>query len=327
VALVAGVATHWDWRNGVGQLKDMAARTLLLQAAPARADCPCRPPQVPPIGAVSSPTSAAGEGKTVPGLRFGTVGGADAPRGQCASAKRAWVRAAPGPAPLLVLRAVGENLQYVARDGQGRPLACLVFAGPLGSFRRATSLLADRRAAKNAIWGGWPTTPAFDFTLGPVPQLAVVVGPGEPGAQSATGRPSMAIRLPALETCGTRALRGTALSPANWRAGRATTAGPARRHTCIQAPVFKTLSLSVARELSERCGMKSGRSCNGSLPARLRSCPSTPAGSSKKWPNARPLTQQEQELVERRQELIKRQEELFEHSSYWPRRRQPISLN
>ena len=25
------LATHWDWRNGAGQLKDMAARTLLLK--------------------------------------------------------------------------------------------------------------------------------------------------------------------------------------------------------------------------------------------------------------------------------------------------------
>ena len=29
--LSQALATHWDWRNGAGQLKDMAARTLLLK--------------------------------------------------------------------------------------------------------------------------------------------------------------------------------------------------------------------------------------------------------------------------------------------------------
>ena len=28
------LATRWDWRNGIGQLKDMAARTLLLKLHP-----------------------------------------------------------------------------------------------------------------------------------------------------------------------------------------------------------------------------------------------------------------------------------------------------
>ena len=29
--LSQALATHWDWRNGAGQLKDMAARTFLLK--------------------------------------------------------------------------------------------------------------------------------------------------------------------------------------------------------------------------------------------------------------------------------------------------------
>ena len=50
LAFVQALATHWGWRNGAGQLKDMAARTLLLKLHQ-RGLLPCRPAaRFPPIG-------------------------------------------------------------------------------------------------------------------------------------------------------------------------------------------------------------------------------------------------------------------------------------
>jgi hypothetical protein len=124
------LATRWDWRNGAGVLKDMAARTLLVKLArrgliqlPERRQVPtnrmrCGAPlavELPePIEPITGPLAEL------------------APRnlqevsGQCTS--RAWVKEALARFHYLGFGgAVGENLHYVVRDGQHRPLACLVF--------------------------------------------------------------------------------------------------------------------------------------------------------------------------------------------------------
>jgi hypothetical protein len=124
------LATHWDWRNGVGQLKDMAARTLLLKlhqrgliALPPRRQRPtnrmrCQS-QLPVVGEVADrPLDCA----------LAQLGALTLSEVSAQAAERAWVRAMLGRFHYLGFGgAVGENLQYVARDGQGRPLACLVF--------------------------------------------------------------------------------------------------------------------------------------------------------------------------------------------------------
>jgi Domain of unknown function (DUF4338) len=124
------LATRWDWRNGAGVLKDMAARTLLVKLAqrgliglPARRQVPtnrmrCGPPStlewVEPGQAV---TGALGQLKP---LSLQEV--------SAEPVARAWVKAALGRFHYLGFGgAVGENLQYVVRDAQNRPLACLVF--------------------------------------------------------------------------------------------------------------------------------------------------------------------------------------------------------
>ena len=124
------LATRWDWRNGAGQLKDMATRTLLVKldqrglvALPARRQSPtnrmrCSSPQLGLEEAELTPLACA-----LPELGMLQVTEVSAH-----AVERAWVKTALGQFHYLGFRgAVGQNLQYVVRDHQGRRLACLVF--------------------------------------------------------------------------------------------------------------------------------------------------------------------------------------------------------
>jgi hypothetical protein len=124
------LATRWDWRNGAGVLKDMAARTLLVKLAhrglialPPRRQVPtnrmrCGPP--PTLEWAEPGQSITGTLALLAPLSVQEV--------SAAPAARAWVQAALARFHYLGFGgAVGQNLQYVVRDGQNRPLACLVF--------------------------------------------------------------------------------------------------------------------------------------------------------------------------------------------------------
>jgi hypothetical protein len=126
------LARMWDWRNGVDQLKDMAARTLLLKleqrgwiALPPRRQTP----------------SNRMRHKRLPDLQFS---GLQAPITErlaallplmiCEVSTPAGANQRPLFESLLHQHhylghrsTVGENLQYLIRDGQSRPLACLLF--------------------------------------------------------------------------------------------------------------------------------------------------------------------------------------------------------
>jgi len=124
------LATLWDWRNPTGQLKDMAARTLLLKLEgrgwiqlPARRTVPGnrmrhkRLPALPPPG---QPVVAALAELLPVTLRE--------------LSSRPWAEERALFDALLHhyhdlshRSTVGENLQYLARDRQGRPLACGLF--------------------------------------------------------------------------------------------------------------------------------------------------------------------------------------------------------
>lgn len=124
------LALRWDWRNGAGQLKDMAARTLLLKLhqrglleLPPRRQVPtnrmrCVAPEVPLLEEPSEDITSALE----------ALGPLEVKEVSRDASERAWVRRALGRFHYLGFKgAVGENLQYVIRDGEDRRLACLVF--------------------------------------------------------------------------------------------------------------------------------------------------------------------------------------------------------
>ena len=134
----------WNWRNDAGQLKDMAARALLLKLE-ARSYI-----RLPPRRTAS-----------VNGLRNRDLGQIDHDQSPMADPLQSLrpVRVQPVLEATAEARlfqfllqryhylghrnCVGENLKYLARDRQGRPLACLLFGS------------AAWKAGARDQWLGW----------------------------------------------------------------------------------------------------------------------------------------------------------------------------
>jgi hypothetical protein len=126
------LATLWNWRNPIGQLKDMAARTLLLKleqrgwiALPPRRQVPSnrmRHKRMPtPQVLVPESPLWADLGTLLP-LEISEV---STPAG---TRQRALFENLLHRHHYLSYRSpVGENLQYLVHDRQGRPLACVLF--------------------------------------------------------------------------------------------------------------------------------------------------------------------------------------------------------
>lgn len=138
------LCARWDWRADTGRWKDMAARTLLLKLAqrgwidlPARRGLsPNRHRLVAPPPRSWPTTARAGSLTEVGPLTIVEV--SEQAEG------RAEGRAALAQFHYLGYRApVGENLQYLVRDGQGRLLAVLVFGA------------AAWKCAARDRWIGW----------------------------------------------------------------------------------------------------------------------------------------------------------------------------
>ena len=130
------LATLWDWRNPVGQLKDMAARTLLLKLEqrgwirlPPRR-CPPVPRMVPKKPAPSEPrlTPPPTLGALLSALRPLIITEVSTPPGV---AQRHHFEQLLQQYHYLSHRSwVGENLQFLVQDNQGRPVACVLFGAP-----------------------------------------------------------------------------------------------------------------------------------------------------------------------------------------------------
>ena len=128
------LARRWSWCNGAGQLKDMAARALLLKLEqrgwielPARRRTPsnrmrhkrlAEPEGAPPQTPVTGPL------KGLQPLTIGECSRVDL----TAVSQRALFDSLLHQHHYLSHRSsVGENLQYLVRDAQARPLACVLF--------------------------------------------------------------------------------------------------------------------------------------------------------------------------------------------------------
>ena len=130
-ALSRHLCELWDWRNGAGRLKDMAARTLLLKlharglielpSPRTRTGRPCAqaPPAFEPKLLPSAPTPMGGSLASLQpvSLELAHTPGLRRRVGQLLAQYH--YRGFNG--------AVGENVQYLARDVRGRELAVMVF--------------------------------------------------------------------------------------------------------------------------------------------------------------------------------------------------------
>jgi Domain of unknown function (DUF4338) len=118
---------RWNWRNGAGQLKDMAARSLLLKlrdrgliTLPAKRWTPINRMRIPRAVEVLDATPLECALRDLGPLEVREVSRDKTARRQLAGALSQHHYLGYGGS-------VGENLQYTVKDGPGRLLACLVF--------------------------------------------------------------------------------------------------------------------------------------------------------------------------------------------------------
>jgi hypothetical protein len=126
--LSRALCARWGWRNEVGRPKDMAARSLLLKLE-ARGLIELPPRQHPavngrrpqrPVAGVHPVAAHQGPLTSLGSLSVSTVA--------AGSPEAALFRSLLQHYHYLGHhRGVGEKLQYLVRDGQGRPLACVLF--------------------------------------------------------------------------------------------------------------------------------------------------------------------------------------------------------
>ncbi len=251
------LATRWDWRNEAGLLKDMAARTLLVKLQqrglielPPRRQVPtnrmgygdesatglCEPIQ--PIACALAelrPLSV----EEVSGQRTG----------------RAWVKRTLAQFHYLGFGgAVGENLQYIVRDGQHRPVACVVFGAAAWKCQDRDRFIgwpAEQRQKNLAL-----VVNNTRFLILPwvkVPHLGSWILGQVAGRIAEDWQTKYGHRVLLLETFVERErFRGTVYRAANWQAV-GVTAGRSRqdRHTCLQVPVKDIYLYALQRGFRE----------------------------------------------------------------------------
>jgi hypothetical protein len=234
------LATRWDWRNGAGVLKDMAARTLLLKLAhrgliclPERRQVPtnrmrCGPPPTLEWSESGQPVTS-----TLAQLEPLSLREVSAE-----PAARAWVKAALARFHYLGFGgAVGENLQYVVRDAQNRPLACLVFGAAAWKCQdrdRFISWSAAQRQKHLALVAN--NTRFLILPWIRVPDLGSWILGQVAGRIGRDWQAKYGHRVVLLETFVEQPrFRGTVYRAANWqRVGRTTGRTRQDRHTRIQ---------------------------------------------------------------------------------------------
>ncbi len=248
------VATQWGWRNGAGQLKDMAARTLLVKLHERGLIGLPRRRQVP----TNRMRCHAGEqlaGKDPITCALSELGPLVVEEVSTQPQRRAWVAAALGQFHYLGFGgAVGENLQYVVRDGQERELACLVFGAPAWKCQDRDQFIGWSTEQRQRNLGlivnnsrflilPWVRVPHLaSWTLGRVSRRLAQ------DWQAKYGHPVVLA-----ETFVERErFRGSAYRAANWQAVGAT-AGRTRQdcHRCIQTPVKEIFLYPLRRDFRE----------------------------------------------------------------------------
>jgi len=247
----------WDWRNGQGRFKDMAARTLLLKLERAGII------QLPKRRRLSSNGS---RNLNPPPVAHATESI------RCALRDLRPLRVSivnPGSADLLLFNCllsryhylghrntVGENIRYLVRDRTGRPVGCALFGSAAWKCAARDALIGWDRGRREANLGfltnntrflvlPWVTVPHLASHV-----LATLARRIRADWQAKYGHP-----IHALETFVDRSrFRGTCYQAANWlRLG--STQGRTRndRNHCIRAAVkdvyLYPLSPDFRREL------------------------------------------------------------------------------
>ena len=249
------LATRWDWRNAAGQLKDMAARTLLVKLEqrglielPARRQVPTNR-----MRCEAQPTVIEPAEPIVCALADLQPLSVEEVSGQPAG--RAWIRGALAQFHYLGFGgAVGQNVQYVVRDGQQRPVACAVFGAAAWKCQdrdRFIGWSAQQRQSNLGLIANnsrflilpWVTVPHLGSWI-----LGQVAGRIARDWRAKYGHPVVL-----LETFVERErFRGTVYRAANWQPVGVTTGRTRQdRHTCIQVAVKNIYVQPLCRRFRE----------------------------------------------------------------------------
>lgn len=249
------LATRWDWRNRAGQLKDMAARTLLVKLEqrgllelPARRQVPTNRMRCAAQPAILEPAEP-----IICALVDLQPLSVEEVSGQ--PAERAWLRGALAQFHYLGFGgAVGQNVQYLVRDGRNRPVACAVFGAAAWKCQdrdRFIGWSARQRQSNLGLIANnsrflilpWIKVPHLgSWILGQAARRIARDWQGKYGH-----------RIVLLETFVERErFRGTVYRAANWQPVGAT-AGRTRqdRHTCIQVAVKDIYVQPLCRRFRE----------------------------------------------------------------------------
>jgi len=238
--LSRALAARWDWKNAAGQLKDMAARTLLLKleqrrliALPPRRQVPTNRMRHHKQRLVWNQTPIETELRSLEPLAITEVSGQAQARAEVASALDQFHYLGFGGT-------VGENLQYVVRDVQSRPLAFLVFGAAAWKCQdrdRFIGWTAEQRKANLGL-----ITNNTRFLIVPWVKVKYLASRVLAGVTARLGRDWQAKyghRVILTETFVERErFQGTAYRAANWkRVGMTTGRTRQDRYTSIQAPL------------------------------------------------------------------------------------------
>jgi hypothetical protein len=249
---------RWDWRNAQGQIKDMAARTLLLKLERG--------------GHIRLPPRRQFSPNSRRNLHLAAVAHATAPiRGALRELRPLALSVVrPGTEELRLFNCllaryhylghrntVGENLRYLLRDCHGRPLACALFASAAWKCVARDQWIGWERRARERHLG--LLTNNTRFLILPwveVPHLASHVLALLVRRVAADWRAKYGHPVLLLESFVDRCrFRGTCYRAANWQCVGQTT-GRTRndRHRTIQAAVKDVYVYALSRQFrSQLC--------------------------------------------------------------------------
>lgn len=233
------LAVRWDWRNGNGQIKDIACRSLLRKLA-ARGLIELPAPRVVspnrfrhlPVKPVDHDTTPITEPlSSLQPLQLLDISL------EAHSALFSWLLARYHY--LSFKQPVGENMAYLAADRHGRPLACLLFGSVAWSCAVRDQHIGwnvkQRRERLHLLTNNhrflilpWVQVPCLASHL-----LGMIARRLSQDWQAKYGHPILL-----LETFVDRRFQGTCYRAANWlRLGQTTGRTRNDRHKCIEAPV------------------------------------------------------------------------------------------
>ena len=235
------LATRWDWRNAAGQLKDMAARTLLVKLEqrglvelPARRQVPTNRMRCAAQPAIIEPAEP-----IVCALADLQPLSVEEVSGQ--PVERAWIRGALGQFHYLGFGgAVGQNVQYLVRDGHQRPVACAVFGAAAWKCQDRDRFIGWSAQQRQSNLGLIANNSRFlILPWVKVPHLGSWILGRVTGRIARDWRAKYGHPVVLLETFVERErFGGTVYRAANWQPVGVTTGRTRQdRHTCIQVAV------------------------------------------------------------------------------------------